>query len=152
RPARRDSGAAAHILPGPWRRIRARTKNARRHAAAPTAPAPPNRYGNPDRVRSSDSHGGGAICLVLPPAPRIKNGAARLPDRIAPSMVAGKPVLVQSPATTRLRHAVRASGRFSSCAVVAAKVARRSRTTCHAGGSFGNGADTTAHAAATSDH
>ena len=32
--------------------------------------------------------------------------AARLPDRIAPSMVAGKPVSVQSPARTRLRHFV----------------------------------------------
>ena len=36
--------------------------------------------------------------------------AARLPDRIAPSMVAGRPVSVQSPARTRLRHAVAAPG------------------------------------------
>ncbi len=48
-------------------------------------------------------------------------------------MVAGKPVSVQSPASTRLRQAVAAPGRFKSCAGVAAKVARRSRTICHGG-------------------
>ena len=36
--------------------------------------------------------------------------AARLPERIAPSMVAGRPVSVQSPARTRLRHAVARAG------------------------------------------
>ena len=38
------------------------------------------------------------------------NSAARLPERIAPSMVAGRPVSVQSPASTRLRHALRRRG------------------------------------------
>ena len=36
--------------------------------------------------------------------------AARLPDRIAPSMVAGRPVSVQSPARTRLLHWVAGAG------------------------------------------
>ena len=53
-------------------------------------------------------------------------------------MVAGKPVSVQSPARTRLRHAVAAPGRLASCAGVAAKVARRSRTICHGGSSAGS--------------
>ena len=44
-----------------------------------------------------------------------RRSAARLPDRIAPSIVAGKPVSVQSPARTRLRHRVRAPGRWASC-------------------------------------
>ena len=38
--------------------------------------------------------------------------AARKPERSAPSMVAGRPVSVQSPARKRLRQAVRASGRL----------------------------------------
>ena len=38
--------------------------------------------------------------------PAAIRSAARLPDRIAPSMVAGSPVSVQSPASTRLRHSV----------------------------------------------
>ena len=66
------------------------------------------------------------------------SSAARLPERIAPSMVAGKPVSVQSPASARLRHAVCALGRFKSCSGVAAKVARRSRTICQGGSSSGN--------------
>ena len=64
--------------------------------------------------------------------------AARLPERIAPSMVAGRPVSVQSPAKTRLRHLVTAPGRMASWAGVAAKVARRSRTICHGGSAAGN--------------
>ena len=64
--------------------------------------------------------------------------AARLPERIAPSMVAGRPVSVQSPASTRLRHWVAAPGRMASCAGVAAKVARRSRTICQGGSAAGN--------------
>ena len=64
--------------------------------------------------------------------------AARLPERIAPSMVAGRPVSVQSPARTRLRHLVTAPGRMASCAGVAAKVARRSRTICQGGSAAGS--------------
>ena len=64
--------------------------------------------------------------------------AAQLPDRIAPSMVAGRPVSVQSPASSRLRHFVAAPGRFASCAGEAANVARRSRTICHGGRTSGN--------------
>src|SRR5271156_4427522 len=63
--------------------------------------------------------------------------AARLPDRIAPSMVAGRPVSVQSPARTRLLHLVATPGRFASCAGVAANVARRSRTICQGGSAGG---------------
>ena len=55
--------------------------------------------------------------------------AAVRPDLIAPSIVAGNPVLVQSPARTRLGSFVRAAGRRRSCAAVAAKVARFSFTT-----------------------
>src|ERR1700722_952790 len=70
-------------------------------------------------------------CLAMIPA-------ARLPERIAPSMVAGRPVSVQSPARTRLRRLVTAPGRLASWAGLAAKVARRSRTICHGGSSAGN--------------
>src|ERR1041385_18244 len=62
--------------------------------------------------------------------------AARLPERVAPSSVAGNPVAVPSPARNRLSLLVRAPGRFAFSAGVAAKVARRSRTICH-GGSAG---------------
>src|SRR5208282_589120 len=66
--------------------------------------------------------------------------AARLPDRIAPSMVAGRPVSVQSPARMRLRHPVAGPGRLASCAGVAEKVARRSRTICQGGSPPGSAA------------
>ena len=75
-------------------------------------------------------------CIVFNHSSCAIMSAARLPDRIAPSMVAGSPVSVQSPARTRLLHLVAAPGRFASCAGVAAKVARRSRTICQ-GGSVG---------------
>ena len=52
---------------------------------------------------------------------------------MAPSMVAGNPVAVQSPASTRFATFVRAAGRNRSCAAVAANVARRSFTTRHGG-------------------
>ena len=68
--------------------------------------------------------------------PRFRS-AARLPERIAPSMVAGNPVSVQSPARTRLSHAVAAPGACAFCSGVAAKVARRSRTICHGGSGAG---------------
>ena len=61
---------------------------------------------------------------------RISSAAAVRPERIAPSMVAGRPVSVQSPASTRFANAVRAPGRRAASAGVAAKVARRSRTIC----------------------
>src|SRR5580700_6159397 len=61
--------------------------------------------------------------------------AARKPERSAPSMVAGRPVSVQSPARMRLRQAVRAPGRLRACSGVAAKVARRSFRICQGGGS-----------------
>ena len=57
------------------------------------------------------------------------------PERIAPSMVAGRPVAVQSPARARLRQRVRAAGRLAFCSGVAAKVARRSLTICQGGSS-----------------
>src|SRR5580658_8927435 len=63
--------------------------------------------------------------------------AARLPERIAPSIVAGRPVSVQSPAKTRLRHFVAVLGRTASWAGVAANVARRSRTICQGGSAGG---------------
>ena len=59
--------------------------------------------------------------------------AAVRPDLMAPSIVPGNPVAVQSPASTRLASAVRGPGRSRSCAAVAAKVARRSFTTRHGG-------------------
>src|ERR1700730_15114636 len=68
---------------------------------------------------------------------RPTRAAARLPDRMAPSMVAGRPVMVQSPASQRLRHAVVAAGRLAFWRGVAAKVARRSRTICHDGSAVG---------------
>ena len=55
------------------------------------------------------------------------------PERSAPSMVAGRPVWVQSPAKNRLRQRVSAGGRLASCSGVAAKVARFSLTICHVG-------------------
>jgi len=55
--------------------------------------------------------------------------AAFLPDRTAPSIVAGRPVSVQSPARTRFRQGVRAGGRRRVCSGVWANVARFSLTT-----------------------
>src|SRR5690606_23088822 len=62
-----------------------------------------------------------AISLTASPA-------ARSPERIAPSMVAGRPVAVQSPARNRFDQRVAAGGRFAACSGVCAKVARRSLT------------------------
>src|SRR6185437_8942789 len=59
--------------------------------------------------------------------------AALWPDRTAPSIVAGRPVAVQSPARNRLGQAVFAGARLASCSGVAANVARRSFTICHSG-------------------
>ncbi len=64
--------------------------------------------------------------------------AARRPDLIAPSMVAGKRVAVQSPASARLASGVRVPGRRRSCSAVAAKVARFSLITRNAGIACGN--------------
>ena len=44
--------------------------------------------------------------------PSVTSAAARLPERVAPSSVAGSPVAVQSPARNRFSHWVRAPGRF----------------------------------------
>src|SRR5215813_5067824 len=78
---------------------------------------------------------------------RPTRSAARLPDRIAPSIVAGKPVFVQSPASRKFLQAVVAAGRLAFCPGVAAKVARRSRTICHGGSAVERSAT-----AATSRH
>ena len=51
--------------------------------------------------------------------PAMTTSAARLPDRTAPSSVAGNPVAVQSPARTRLSHCVRAAGRLAFSSGVA---------------------------------
>src|SRR5215468_7124669 len=67
----------------------------------------------------------------------MTKSAARVPERTALSIVAGRPVSVQSPASARLRHAVLTPGRLAFCEGVAAKVARRSRTICHGGISAG---------------
>src|SRR4029077_10406268 len=56
------------------------------------------------------------------------SAAAASPERSAPSIVAGSPVSIQSPARNRLVQDVRAEGRIKSCAGVAAKVARFSLT------------------------
>src|SRR5262249_53309673 len=61
--------------------------------------------------------------------------AAVSPERMAPSIVAGNPVCVQSPARNRLEQAVLAPGRRWSCSGVAAKVARFSMTICQGGSS-----------------
>ncbi len=61
--------------------------------------------------------------------------AARFPDRTVPSMVAGNPVSVQSPARNRFFQAVTAPGRRAFCSGVASNVARRSRTICQGGSS-----------------
>ncbi len=59
--------------------------------------------------------------------------AAEKPERMAPSIVAGTPVFVQSPASRRLARALRVSGRRASSSGVAAKVARFSFMICHVG-------------------
>ena len=52
----------------------------------------------------------------------------------------GEAGIVQSPARMRLRHRVAGAGRLASCAGVAEKVARRSRTIGQGGGPPGNAA------------
>src|SRR5437660_5028993 len=90
-----------------------------------------------DRRRPS-GHLTGCQCVFHRPIDPILaccciSWAARLPERIAPSMVAGRPVAVQSPASTRLSNRVTAAGRRGSCSGSAANVARRSLITCHCG-------------------
>src|SRR5262249_25200855 len=48
-----------------------------------------------------------------------KTSAAARPDLMAPSIVAGNPVAVQSPASARFTRSVRGPGRNFSCAAVA---------------------------------
>src|SRR5262249_52278914 len=64
---------------------------------------------------------------------RSSTAAARLPERIAPSIVAGRPVAVQSPASARFLQRVAAGARAAFCAGVAANVARRSLMICPGG-------------------
>ena len=78
-------------------------------------------------------------CLVVM---RALSAAARSPERNAPSMVAGSPVSVQSPASKRLAHRVEGEGRRAFCAGVAAKVARFSLTIRQGGGTSGRDAAT----------
>ena len=98
----------------------------------------PRRCGRPASVCFTAACAVRAMSLIMIVGLSAMVSAARLPDRIAPSMVAGRPVSVQSPARTRLRHLVTAPGRMASCAGVAAKVARRSRTICQGGSAAGN--------------
>ena len=69
------------------------------------------------------------------PSFRTRACAAVVPERIAPSIVEGRPVAVQSPARTRFAWAVTAPGRRAASAGVAAKVARFSLTICQLGSS-----------------
>ena len=130
RRARRDSGAAAHIPPGSCCRLPARTPSARRIADSRAAPASPRRSISPARrdrlprcrlprrdrrqrcdrrktfrqtslcsrsrtVKPVTLSSSQASCLAR------TRSAARSPDRTDPSMVAGNPVSVQSPARNR---------------------------------------------------
>src|SRR5216684_6042497 len=61
--------------------------------------------------------------------------AARFPERTDPSIVAGNPVSVQSPARNRFLQLVDGPGRSAFCSGVASNVARRSRTICQGGNS-----------------
>src|SRR6476646_5506356 len=62
---------------------------------------------------------------------------ASFPDRIAPSMVAGRPVAVQSPARKRFRQRVHDCGLLAFSFGSAAKVARRSLMMCQGGKTLG---------------
>ena len=62
---------------------------------------------------------------------------ASFPDRIAPSMVAGRPVAVQSPARKRFRQRVHDCGLLAFSLGSAAKVARRSLMMCQGGKTLG---------------
>src|SRR5208282_2325801 len=64
------------------------------------------------------------------PASFITASAARYPLRTAPSIVAGQPERVQSPARKRFRTEVRFTGRCASRPGLAENVARISLTTC----------------------
>src|ERR1700730_19418179 len=89
------------------------------------------RYRGVKLVARALRHGSGSVDLSLThhdrlsfPLPFTKglrrgsvvsiNWAAVLPERMAPSMVAGSPVAVQSPARTRLFHFVGSQGRLCS--------------------------------------
>ena len=63
---------------------------------------------NPVAVRSGDRN-----CASCP-APRARASAARYPLRTAPSMVAGQPVAVQSPARKTRGQGVTGPGRYAS--------------------------------------
>ncbi len=87
--------------------------------------APPSNSPSPRRARS--------LIAIMVHYPLIASHAALSPERIAPSMVAGRPVCTQSPARKRLRHFVFVSGRNKSCSGLAANVARFSLTICQGG-------------------
>ena len=114
RRARRDSGAAGRIRPGWWRRPRARTPSGRRRAAAASSASVARPIAGLDvssgSVGRSSARSSARISSSLAAwrqAPRPSR-----PERSAPSMVAGRPVSVQSPARNRLRQRVAARGRL----------------------------------------
>ncbi len=76
------------------------------------------------------SQGIGQSFYLLPDqAAHCNTFAAVNPDLMAPSIVAGKPVAVQSPAKIRFSKSVVAEGRRTCCVKVAANVALFSRST-----------------------
>ena len=150
RPARRDNGAAAHIRPGWCSRLPARTPNGRPAAGSRAAPASPTRCSSPARrhrraqrlliagrhfAQTSSVRWTAVSSRSGLAAWRATRSAARSPDRTDPSMVAGNPVSVQSPARNRFFQAVTGPGRSAFCSGVASNVARRSRTICQGGNS-----------------
>ena len=163
RPARRGNGEAAHTPPEWCSRLPARTPNAHpaagSRASARVAEAMLASRASPTTfqlcllpecissrhplnlpVRSWSKTRGlqcpDQPCMADQPCRMARTrSAARFPDRTDPSMVAGNPVSVQSPARNRFFRAVEAPGRRAFCSGVASKVARRSRTICQGGSS-----------------
>ena len=132
----RDNAAAAHIRPGWWRRLRARTGNGRRRAGTRAAPASPASICRSRSNSLMDALFMRQMHLNRGFGQRDRRRDCRSGSRLRWSRASR--YLVQSPASTRLRHAVSAPGRFASCSGVAAKVARRSRTICQGGSAAGN--------------
>ena len=115
----------------------ARKPNARQHDVAGSARPKPPRSHHPGPGPRSAYQSSLGERFVLRFFPTFAGARIRLtavtPERIAPSMVPGSRVSVQSPASIRFSISVAAPGRRSSCATLATIVARRSLITLNGG-------------------
>ncbi len=107
---RPGNAPAGHIPPGWWRRLPAHRPNGRPAAARASSPSVAALMARSNSALGNRGVHGADYRLRW----RLAKRAAVSPERMAPSMVAGSPVWVQSPARKILRMGRAAPGRRAS--------------------------------------